>query len=124
MSRVKFTSEFRFKASPAIVYEFLSSPDCLTRWFCDDCVMTEESYTFSWSGSEEVAYILEDVEEEYLSLQWEDYPTEYLEFKIVLGEITGETVLEITAFCDSDELKQEKIFWNTQMNNMKHAMGL
>jgi uncharacterized protein YndB with AHSA1/START domain len=124
MSRVKFNCEFSFKASPTIVYEFLTSPDCLTRWFCDDCAMTEDSYTYAWEGSEELAYILEDIEEEYLSLQWEDYPTEYLEFKISKGEITGQTVLEITAFCDDYEVKQEKAFWQTQMNNMKHAMGL
>ncbi len=124
MSRVKFNCEFNFKASPTILYEFLTSPDCLTRWFCDDCFMTEESYTFVWEGSEEIAYILEDIEEEYLSLQWEDYPTEYLEFKISKSEITGETILEITAFCDNDEVKQEKTFWNTMINNMKHSMGL
>jgi hypothetical protein len=86
--------------------------------------MTEDSYTFAWEGSEELAYILEDIEEEYISLQWEDYPTEYLEFKISKGEITGQTVLEITAFCDDYEVKQEKAFWQAQMNNMKHAMGL
>jgi uncharacterized protein YndB with AHSA1/START domain len=124
MSRVKFNSEFTFKASPTIVYEFLTSPDCLTRWFCDICTMSEDSYTFVWEGSEEVAFILEDIEEEYISLQWEDYPTEYLEFKISKGEITGATVLEITGFCDDNEVKQEKAFWNTQMSNMKHAMGL
>jgi uncharacterized protein YndB with AHSA1/START domain len=124
MSRVKFTCEFRFKTSPAILYEFLTSPDCLTRWFCDDCTMTETTYTFAWSGSEELAYILEDIEEELLSLQWEDYPSEFLEFKIGSGEITGETVLEVTAYCDHDEVKQEKTFWNTQITNMKHAMGL
>lgn len=124
MSRVKFNCEFSFKASPTIVYEFLTSPDCLARWFCDDCAMTDDSYSFSWEGSEELAYILEDIEEEYLSLQWEDYPTEYLEFKISKSEITGQTVLEITAFCDDFEVKQEKAFWQAQMNNMKHAMGL
>jgi hypothetical protein len=86
--------------------------------------MKDDSYIFSWEGSEEIAYILEDIEEEYLSLQWEDYPTEYLEFKIYKGEITGQTILEITAFCDDDEVKQEKAYWQTQISNMKHAMGL
>jgi uncharacterized protein YndB with AHSA1/START domain len=124
MSRVKFNLEFHFRTSPTIVYEFLTSPDCLTRWFCEDCNMKDDSYIFSWEGSEEIAYILEDIEEEYLSLQWEDYPTEYLEFKIYKGEITGQTILEITAFCDDDEVKQEKAYWQTQISNMKHAMGL
>ncbi|MFZ1786900.1 MAG: START-like domain-containing protein, partial [Saprospiraceae bacterium] len=35
MRREKIDLEFIFKASPAIVYQFLTQPACLVRWFCD-----------------------------------------------------------------------------------------
>lgn len=123
MARVKFTSEFLFRASPTIVYNFLTTPDCLTRWFCDDCELSDNVYTFDWEGSEEIAYCLEDIEDSYLRWQWEDYDNEYLEFKLGQSEVTGETILEITAFCDKGEEESEKEFWRVQMGQLRHATG-
>jgi uncharacterized protein YndB with AHSA1/START domain len=123
MSRVKFSCEFLFRASPTIVYKFLSTPDTLTRWFCDDCDIVDEEYRFDWEGNEEIAYLLEAVEDTLLRLQWEDFPDEYLEYKLSRSEVTGETILEITAFCDDDEVDEEKNFWATQMDALKRAMG-
>ena len=123
MSRTKFTSEFLFRASPTIVYTFLTTPDCLTRWFCDDCNLVDEAYHFEWEGNEEIAFLLEQSEDSFLKLQWEDFDTEYIEFKLSRSEVTGETILEITAFCDDDEVEEEQEFWATQMVALKRATG-
>ena len=72
MQRVSFTLEFIFKASPTIVYKFLTSPDCLIRWFCDKVDITEDVYTFEWDGEEEEAELIDDFEEELLRFRWED----------------------------------------------------
>ena len=60
MERVSFTLEFLFRASPAILYKFLTTPSCLIRWFCDEVDIQSGVYTFMWSGSEEVAEIIEN----------------------------------------------------------------
>lgn len=125
MERISFKSEFLFRASPTIIYKFLTTPDCLIRWFCDDCNVVDGRYTFEWDGEEEVAIVLEDVENEQLKLEWEEYEDggEYLDFQLGRSEVTGETILEITAFCDADELEQEKQFWATQMEGLRRATG-
>ncbi len=125
MKRVKFQLEFLFRASRTIVYQFLTEPDCLIRWFCDECKMVDDTYIFEWDGGEEVAEILEDVQEERITLEWEEYAGEgeYLDFKLSKSEVTGETILEITAFCDEDEVEQEEQFWATQIKQLKRAMG-
>lgn len=123
MNRKKFKVEFLFRASPKIVYSFLSSPDNLTRWFCDDCNLVDGQFSFDWEGNEEIAYLLESQEDSYLRLQWEDFPDEYLEYKMSRSEVTAETILEITAFCDEDEVEEEKDFWATQMESLRRAMG-
>ena len=84
MGRTKLQLEFLFKASPNILYTFLTTPACIVRWFCDKAEVDEHQITYSWSGNEEVALILADHEEEVLRLKWadSDYESEYLEFKI------------------------------------------
>ena len=57
MKRVSVSMEFLFRASPTIVYKFLTTPDCLIRWFCDDCNLVDDYYTFEWEGEEEVALV-------------------------------------------------------------------
>jgi len=125
MERVSFNMEFLFRASPTIIYKFLTTPDCLIRWFCDDCNIVDGRFTFEWDGEAEEATTLEDIENELLRLEWIEFEgeEEYLEFKIGRSEVTGETILEITAFCDSDEVEEEQQFWATQMQALGRATG-
>lgn len=125
MERISFKSEFLFRASPTIIYKFLTTPDCLIRWFCDDCNVVDGRYTFIWDGEEEIAIVLEDIENEELKLEWEEFEGEgeFLYFQLGRSEVTGETILEITAFCDEDEREEEEQFWVTQMEALRRASG-
>lgn len=125
MKRVSVSMEFLFRASPTIIYKFLTTPDCLIRWFCDDCNLVDDYYTFEWEGEEEIALVLEDIEEEQLMLEWEEAEgsDEYLDFKIGRSEVTDETILTITTFCDDDEVDQEKQYWATLMEELRRATG-
>ncbi len=119
------------RASPTIVYKFLTDPSCLIRWFCDrvDIKPDKESgldiYTFDWQGAEEVAVLIEDVEEERLRFKWEDADDEeeYLEFKISKSQLTGETILEITDWADADEIEEQILLWQTQIDALRRASG-
>jgi hypothetical protein len=125
MGRTKLQLEFLFKASPNILYTFLTTPACIVRWFCDKAEVDEHQITYSWSGNEEVALILADHEEEVLRLKWadSDYESEYLEFKISESPVTGETILDLTDFCDENELKDTMQYWNQQIKNLQKECG-
>ena len=125
MKRVPVKMEFISKASPAIIYKFLTTPSCLVRWFCDNVDILEEEYTFSWEGSEEVAHLVEDNEDERLRFKWEDAESddEYLEFVMYKSPITAETVLEITDYADEGEEDEVKDLWATQIETMKREAG-
>ncbi|MCB0554101.1 MAG: activator of HSP90 ATPase 1 family protein [Phaeodactylibacter sp.] len=125
MERVKFDLEFIFRASPTILYTFLTTPACLVRWFCDEVDIQGTTYTFFWSGSEEVAEILEDIEDERIRFRWLEAESkeEYLEFDISQSPVTGETILVITDFCDKDELEDQKQLWESQMQELKKETG-
>ncbi|MEM8586001.1 MAG: START-like domain-containing protein [Bacteroidota bacterium] len=124
MDRVKFTVEFMCKASPAIVYKFLTTPACLMRWFCDEVDIEGDTFTYIWAGEPEVAELIDSVEDEMLKFQWEDgEPGEYLEFKIGRGEVTNGTIINVTDFADEDEVQDAQNLWEKQLTRMKEEMG-
>ncbi len=125
MKRVSFELEFIFRASPTILYKFLSTPNCLIRWFCDEVDITADVYTFNWNGSEEVAHLLDDIEDERLKFRWEDAdsPEEYLEFRLKKSPVTAETIMEITDFCDEDEVEEQSQLWTSQMEHLRRVTG-
>ena len=125
MERVQFSMEYIFRASPSILYTFSTTPACLVRWFCDEVDIQGSVFTFFWSGSDEVAEVIEDVEDERIRFRWleaED-EAEYLEFSMSKSPVTGETILIITDFCDEDELQDQKQLWDSQIQELKKETG-
>lgn len=124
MERVQLDMEFLFRASPAILYQFLTTPSCLTRWFCDEIDITGDHYKFYWDGASEAADLIDDIEEERLRFHFVDAEDdEYLEFRISESPVTGETILEVTDFCDADELDDQRRLWQTQIQQLQAATG-
>lgn len=124
MDRVAISMEFIFRASPNILYTFLTTPSCLTRWFCDEIDISGTYFTFLWNGSGEVAELIVDVEDELLRFKWEDADDEeYLEFNISQSPVTSETILIVTDFCDADEVEDQKQLWHNQMEQLRKATG-
>lgn len=125
MERVKFTSEFICRASPNMVYQFLTEPARITRWFCDEVDVMDQTYTFVWDGFPEVAELIEDKEGELVRFAWEDAEDddEYLEFELSRSPVTRETIINVTDFADADEVEDQKALWNTQLTRMKAEMG-
>ena len=124
MDRIKIDLEFLFRASPAILYKFFTTPACLIRWFCDEVDITGDTFTFFWSGSEEVAELIDDIEEERLRFEWEDGEEgEFLEIRFSRSPVTGETILEITDFCDEDDKDDQVQLWSSQMEQLRKETG-
>lgn len=124
MKRKSFDMEFIFRASPAILYKFLTTPSCLIRWFCDEVDINGDTYVFDWNGAEEVAELVDDIEEERLRFRWEDgEPGEFFEFRMYKSPVTAETVLEITDFADEDEVEDQMHLWESQMSLLRKETG-
>ncbi len=124
MERVQIDMEFIFRASPTILYKFLTTPSTLIRWFCDEVDIQGDTFTFVWSGSEEVAELIDDIEDERVRFEWEEADEgEYLEFRMEKSPVTGETILTITDFCDEDEVADQKQLWETQISQLRTETG-
>lgn len=125
MKRVKIELEFIFRASPTILYKFLTTPSCLIRWFCDEVDIQGETFTFVWSGADEVAELIDDIEDERIRFKWEDADDEeeYLEFRMRKSPVTNETILEITDYCDDGEGDDQRQLWESQIKVLKQETG-
>jgi len=124
MKRVKIDLEYMFRASPAILYTFLTTPACLVRWFCDEVDILEDIYTFTWSGDDEIAELVDDIEEERVRFVWEDAEDdEYVEFRMYKSDVTNETVMEITDFCDKGEEGEQTDYWENLLVKLRKETG-
>ena len=126
MSRVQFTIEELFKASPAMLYQFITDPATLVRWFCDECdVENGDEYSFTWNGSTETATLVESDENERIRFTWDDAdePEEYFEFRMYKAGVTDQTVLEVHDFCDDDEVDDSRELWESQLKTLRQEIG-
>ena len=125
MAREKIELEYLFRASPAILYTFFTTPSNLVRWFCDEVEIEDETYIFSWEGAEEEADLVEDVQDERLRFKWVDADDEdeYLEIRFSKSEVTNQTILEITDFADDDEVSDQKQLWENQIAKLRQETG-
>jgi len=125
MKRVQIEMEFIFKASPAMLYAFITSPEGLVRWFCDAVDIVNDYYHFYWEGSRETAELIDDIEEERLRFHWVKSETrfEYFEFRMFKSPITNETILKVIDYCDADEVEDQKELWESQIAELQKVIG-
>jgi Uncharacterized conserved protein len=118
----EFTIERTFRASPTILFKFLTTPSGLVQWFADHVDRTGDLYSFFWNGAEEKASIASQQEDEMLRLEWED-DDHYIEYRIDKSEVTGETILFVTDFAEDDEMDDQMQLWESQLDALAKCMG-
>lgn len=125
--KVKYELEFPVKASPHMLFPFLSTPSGLSEWFCDDVNSRGEKFTFMWDGDERTAYMIGKKTDNYIRFRWEeDYEDDnkyYFEFRIVVDDLTNDTALMITDHSDEDEVEEDKLLWESQISELLHTIG-
>ena len=122
--KIMYSVEFPIRCSPAILYEFLSTPVGLQEWFADKVDQRDHKFLFTWNGSTDIAEILEHVENEFIRYRWDYYPSdEFFEFSIEQSPVTSETILRITDFADKSDIKDQEQLWNSQVSDLKHRIG-
>ena len=125
MERVQIKMEELFKSSPAMLYQFITDPACLVRWFSDEADVEGPNYEFTWNGAVETATLVETDEESRIRFKWDDAddPDEYLEFRMYKAGVTDQTVLEVHDFCDDDEVDDSRKLWTSQLKQLRQEIG-
>ena len=125
-TKIKFEIEFPIHASPHMLYQYFGTPSGLSEWFADNVNSRGEIFTFIWDGSEEKAKVLQERPEEKIKFKWledESNDKSYFEFRIEVDEITKDVSLIVTDFAEEDEVEESKMFWENQIEELKHTIG-
>lgn len=122
--RKKITLEYIFQSPQSILYTFLTSPNGLSRWFCDSVDIEGDHYTFIWDHYEEEARLVDTVEDLLVRYHFDDsIDGEFLEFKMKKANITNDTILTVTDFCDDKEVKSQTSLWDTKIKELRKNIG-
>jgi uncharacterized protein YndB with AHSA1/START domain len=124
--KIKYELEYIFNTSPNLLYSRLSTPEGLSEWFADDVNLRKGKYHFVWEGAEHEASVVQKKLNKFIRYHWEDDddPEFYFEFRIRTVELTGEVALLITDFAEEDEKDDAIDLWDSQISELKHAIGL
>lgn len=123
--KVKYEMEFPIKASPSLLYQYISTPSGMSEWYADNVNSRGQFFTFIWEGSEERAKLMGKKNGERIKFQWEDdVDTNYFfELRIQVDEITKDVSLMVTDFAEDDEIDEGKMLWENMVSNLKHILG-
>jgi len=121
----QYQLEYVVKASPKLLFNFLSSPSGLSDWFADDVNFRGEKYTFFWEGSEEEATMISKKANQHIRFKWESSTDDesYFEFRIEIDDLTEDVSLIITDYAEEDEMEEAKLLWDSQIHSLLAAMG-
>lgn len=125
--KIRYELEFPINSSPALLYQYISTPSGLSEWFSDNVNSRGENYTFIWDDSEEKARVTAKKTNERIKFRWLDEnggDTDYsLELKIVEDEITKDVSLVVSDYAAEDDIKEAALLWENQISDLKHVIG-
>ncbi len=125
MDNRKFELEYSVNTSPKVLFNRLSTPAGLAEWFADDVNLKGKILTFVWDNTEQQAEILHRKDQKCIRFRWLDENEEdFFEFRLAKDELTGDLALIVTDFADEDEKEDAIDLWNSQIAELKHAIGL
>lgn len=121
--KTRMQLEYVINCSPKVLYNRLSTASGLTEWFAEDVRVKGKKFTFIWSQSEETAEMTLRKENRLVRFSWTNEEDSYFEFRISQDELTGDVSLIVVDFAEEDEVEETKGLWDTQIADLKHALG-
>ena len=123
--KIKYEMEFPIHVSPALLYQYISTPSGMSEWYADNVNSRGEFFTFIWAESEEEAKLLSKKNLERIKFRWleDEGPDFYFELRIQVDEITKDVSLMVTDFAEEDEVEEGKMLWENMISELKQILG-
>jgi uncharacterized protein YndB with AHSA1/START domain len=125
--RSKFELEYNLNCSPKVLFSRLSTPEGLGEWFADKVNVDGDLFSFYWNSSESKARLSAIKENKLVRFEWigmENEESNFFEFRINFEDLTNELALIITDFAESEEKEDSIYLWDSQINDLKRALGI
>lgn len=129
MEKFKFTTEYELRASPKMLFPYISTASGLSQWFASSVnTMPEHRFDFQWDNESHIARQVsmrqnKGVRFEFLDTDESGSDNNYVDFRIDQSELTQSTFLRITDYSATDDEDDLKDLWNGLMDRLKEIVG-
>ena len=113
-------------ASGHILWNAISTPAGLQRWFADNVTRDGKMFSFRWGKTEmRTAELINSRTDSFVRFHWTDEePRTFFELKIYYIELTNDHTLEITDFAEEGEEDDLTNLWDSQIEELRRVCGV
>ena len=129
MQKFKYSNEYELRASPKMLFPYISTASGLSQWFCEK-VNNKPDHTldFIWDKESHLAEqtamrLNKSVKFEFVDTSENNRDNNYVEFKIEVSDLSGSTYLRITDYSATTDEEELNDFWESLINNLKEIVG-
>jgi uncharacterized protein YndB with AHSA1/START domain len=128
MSKFKFTTEYELRASPKVLFPYVSTASGLSQWFASQVnIKPDHVYDFVWDGESHPARIAslrqnKSVKFDFMP-QGDEEEHGFVEFKLDVSDLTQSTFLKITDFSSNQDEADLQALWNGLMDSLREIVG-
>lgn len=126
MGKFKFTREYEFRASPKVLFQYLSTPAGLQEWFASKVTyLPNGHFDFFWDGESHPAKMSVHRLNKLARFDFlnENQKGNYVEFKIEQSELTNTTFMKITDNSDNTDATELEDLWDGFIDTLKEIVG-
>lgn len=128
MNTHRFTAEYEIKASPKLLFPYLSTAPGLQQWFAEKVVVgPEQHFDFIWDHDSHPARLTtlrlnKNVRFEFLPQSPPAEPA-FIEFRLDQSEMTYSTFLKITDASTGTDEGELRVLWDGLIETLREVVG-
>jgi uncharacterized protein YndB with AHSA1/START domain len=129
MEKVKFIAEYELRASPKVLFPYISTASGLSQWFASKVnVRPDHTYDFYWDNESHLARQVslrqnKSVRFEFLNGTDEPVDHNYIDFRVDVSELTQSTFLRIVDYSSNADTDELKTLWQGLIEKLKEIVG-
>ena len=130
MTKFKFVKEYEIRASPKLLFPYISTAEGLSSWFAEKAKYDRntEIYHFEWDQTDHPAKLIQQklnkhARFEFTGTEGAESEANYIDFKLETNEITQATFLKISDFSTTTDEAELEGLWDGLVDNLKDLIG-
>lgn len=129
MEKTKFVAEYELRASPKMLFPYLSTASGLSQWFAAKVnTMPEQRFDFQWDNESHIAKQVSMRQNKGVRFEFIDTAegipeNNYVDFRIDQSELTQATFLRIIDFSTSPDEDDLQDLWDGLIDKLKEIVG-
>ena len=126
--KYKYSAEFEIRASPKMIYPYLSTPSGLQEWFADEVTTASDKvYHIFWDGIDHPAKVTARRTNNHIKYQFISENgtnnNSYLEFKVSHNDLTQTSFLKIIDYSEMDDEDDLQELWVQLIDQLREVTG-